>query len=130
MATVNNLVNSLSVTPNSFSAMIMCPVEETGKNSVRPSTIAIIIDWITSITCFQIRLYSSFWFSENSEDFEYKTPKYQNRRNRNACSAINLVGSKLIRVITLTAGHQDKANSHDNNSPKHPEVVLFFKNGI
>ena len=29
--------------PNRFCVIIMCPVEETGKNSVSPSTIAIII---------------------------------------------------------------------------------------
>jgi hypothetical protein len=43
MATVNSLVKSLSGTPKSFSVMIMCPVEEIGKNSVIPSIMAMIM---------------------------------------------------------------------------------------
>jgi hypothetical protein len=43
MATVKSLVNSSFSIPIRLLAIIMCPVEETGRNSVMPSTIAIII---------------------------------------------------------------------------------------
>jgi hypothetical protein len=43
MATSNSLVKSLSPMPNKELAMIICPVEEIGKNSVSPSTTAMII---------------------------------------------------------------------------------------
>ncbi len=39
----NNLAKSSFFTPSKASVIIMWPVEETGKNSVRPSTTAIII---------------------------------------------------------------------------------------
>jgi hypothetical protein len=42
MPTVNNLVNSVDGIFNNFSVMIMWPVEEMGKNSVIPSTMAMI----------------------------------------------------------------------------------------
>jgi hypothetical protein len=42
MPTVNNFVKSLSGTPRNLPVIIMCPVEEIGKNSVSPSTMAII----------------------------------------------------------------------------------------
>jgi hypothetical protein len=43
IATVNALVNGSSAIPIKDEAIIICPVEDTGKNSVRPSTIARII---------------------------------------------------------------------------------------
>jgi hypothetical protein len=43
MAMVNNLVNSAWLIPMMEVVIIMCPVEETGRNSVMPSTMAIII---------------------------------------------------------------------------------------
>jgi hypothetical protein len=39
----NNLVNSSFWIPSRELVMIICPVEETGRNSVNPSTTAIII---------------------------------------------------------------------------------------
>ena len=39
----NALTNSVLSTPNKFWVIIMCPVEDTGKNSVNPSTMAIIM---------------------------------------------------------------------------------------
>ena len=50
---VNKVVKSFSLTPSSFSAMIMWPVEEIGRNSVRPSTIPIMIDLIISISIWR-----------------------------------------------------------------------------
>jgi hypothetical protein len=43
MATVKSLVNGLEAIPIIDEAMIMCPVEDTGRNSVSPSTIASIM---------------------------------------------------------------------------------------
>ena len=40
MPTVNSLVNAFPSTPSNFSVMIMWPVEEMGRNSVIPSTMA------------------------------------------------------------------------------------------
>ena len=40
---VKAFTNSLLSTPNIFCVIIMCPVDDTGRNSVNPSTIAIII---------------------------------------------------------------------------------------
>jgi hypothetical protein len=44
MATVNILVNGSSAIPITEDPMIMCPVDETGKNSVMPSMMARMID--------------------------------------------------------------------------------------
>jgi hypothetical protein len=43
MATVNNLVNGADAMPISDEPMIICPVDDTGKNSVNPSIMARII---------------------------------------------------------------------------------------
>jgi hypothetical protein len=40
MAIVNNLTNESEAMPMKDETIIICPVEETGKNSVIPSTIA------------------------------------------------------------------------------------------
>lgn len=40
MATVNNFVNSSDAFPMMVDAIIMCPVEEIGRNSVNPSMMA------------------------------------------------------------------------------------------
>jgi hypothetical protein len=40
MATVNSFIKAVDSIPKIAVAMIMWPVEETGKNSVNPSTIA------------------------------------------------------------------------------------------
>jgi hypothetical protein len=44
MDTVNTLVKLEHGTPRIRSVMIMCPVDDTGKYSVRPSTMAIMMD--------------------------------------------------------------------------------------
>jgi hypothetical protein len=43
MAMVNSFVNLSALMPMIDVVMIMCPVEETGRNSVNPSTMAIMI---------------------------------------------------------------------------------------
>lgn len=43
MMMVNALTKSEFSTPNRFSAISICPVDETGKNSVKPSTMDIIM---------------------------------------------------------------------------------------
>jgi hypothetical protein len=40
MVTVNNFTNSSDCIPIRDDPMIMCPVDDTGKNSVRPSIMA------------------------------------------------------------------------------------------
>jgi hypothetical protein len=49
MATSKVFVNALSLMPISELVMIICPVEEMGRNSVTPSTIAIMMAWIIVI---------------------------------------------------------------------------------
>lgn len=44
MATVNVFVNSSLAIPINEEAITMCPVDDTGRNSVMPSTIAKTID--------------------------------------------------------------------------------------
>jgi hypothetical protein len=39
---INKLRNGLDLSPSAAEARIICPVEETGRNSVRPSTSAMI----------------------------------------------------------------------------------------
>ena len=43
MIKVNALTNSVLSTPKTFCVMIMCPVDDTGKNSVKPSTMAMMM---------------------------------------------------------------------------------------
>jgi hypothetical protein len=43
MFTVKAFTNSVLSTPSKACVIIICPVEETGKNSVNPSTMDIII---------------------------------------------------------------------------------------
>jgi hypothetical protein len=52
MATVNVFVKGRSAMPSPEDAMIMCPVDETGRNSVRPSIIARRIACAVSIFHF------------------------------------------------------------------------------
>jgi hypothetical protein len=43
MIIVNAFTKGVLSTPSRFCVIIMCPVEDTGRNSVSPSTIAMII---------------------------------------------------------------------------------------
>jgi hypothetical protein len=52
IATVKSLVKLFGGTPSSLSVMIICPVEDTGRYSVIPSTIAMIIASIVFMGCF------------------------------------------------------------------------------
>ena len=45
MATVNIFTKGSEAMPMMDDPMIICPVDETGKNSVRPSMMASIIAW-------------------------------------------------------------------------------------
>ena len=53
----------------------MCPVDDTGRNSVKPSTMAMMIVCIKSI--IQQR-YCRLWFTDNSVDDRYKTYETHN----------------------------------------------------
>lgn len=46
---VNSLVKSSCAIPKKDEAIIICPVEETGKNSVIPSIMARIMAWMVFI---------------------------------------------------------------------------------
>ena len=50
--TVNALTKGVLSTPNRLYAIIMCPVEDTGKNSVSPSTMAMMTVSNKSISLF------------------------------------------------------------------------------
>jgi hypothetical protein len=45
MDTVNTFVNGSEAIPMTEEPIIICPVDETGKNSVKPSMMARIIAW-------------------------------------------------------------------------------------
>ena len=49
IAMVNSFTNGSAAIPINELAMIMCPVDDTGKNSVSPSIIARIITWMIFI---------------------------------------------------------------------------------
>src|SRR5690554_4902224 len=105
--------------PRSALPISKCPLEETGRNSVRP--------WIMPRTIASIISILSIGVQENSIDLYGKTKQHQGRSQTDASEVVNFF-TENIRIVTTAAGHQNKAQGNDCQSNTHHDVVLFSEN--
>src|ERR1043166_6450190 len=115
MATVNIFTKSEPAMPITEEAIIICPVEEMGKNSVMPSIIA------RMTACRMSMRRSGFLvFLHDGEELDHKTDQHNN-----GCQC------ELAKIEDIRgARHQDKACDDHHNADDHQHVVLSSEHKI
>jgi hypothetical protein len=103
----------------------MWPVDEMGRNSVIPSTMAITMAW--KMVILKACLVVGLWIAEDGNDEHNQSGEDDNGGDGDPSESINLAGVKHIWIRTASACHQQEANSHDAQPKEHPPVISLIK---
>src|SRR5690606_3529693 len=115
MFTANIFVIGSSLMPIRAEAIIICPVEDTGKNSVSPSTMANIIA-CHSLIYLILCVFVCFIFHHNGKQLNNKACQYDQRPQGNP--------HKAQTILLVVERHDDKTNSQHGNAYQHQDVVF------
>src|SRR5690606_25826820 len=125
MATVNILVKESSAMPIREEPMIMCPVDDTGKNSVTPSMMARITDsrMVMGKSCRKTVRQPSWipfrWTLKDRINFDDETGHHNDRSEGQS--------QKPEAVLGAFEGHDGETHDQNHDADDHPLIIVLAK---